>query len=364
MKRRQSIALIMAGLGSGTRAIAATRTELMESAARIIQKQVGEGLLESAVLRAQRGAEKFERAFGKAGATDSMFLLGSITKPFTAVAVMLLADQGELRLSDRVVKFIPEFSEGARKNVTIEQLLTHTSGLPDQLPENNALRARHAPLQDFLRGALRSPLLFAPGTKYHYQSMGILLAAGIAERVTKTTLPEFLTKELFTPLGMTRTVLGLGKYQKEDMVQCQTAHAAPESGAGDPNARDWDWNSDYWRNLAAPWGGAHSTAADLSIFLRGFMHPDGRVLREETARLMIQDHTQGLDARRGIGFALGPAGFGKGCSEKSFGHGGSTGTLAWADPETDTTFIILTSLPSRVSGDLILRPVSELAASA
>lgn len=335
----------------------------MEAAARIIQKQVAGGALESAVLRVQRGADQFERAFGKAATTDSMFLLGSITKPITAVAVMVLADQGELRLSDRVVKFIPEFSEGDRKNITIEQLLTHTSGLPDQLPENNALRARHAPLSEFLRGTLRTPLLFAPGTRYHYQSMGILLAAGIAERVTKTTLPEFLAKEVFAPSGMTRTVLGLGRFAKRDMVPCQTARAAPESGAGDPNARDWDWNSDYWRSLAAPWGGAHSTAADLSVFLRGFMHPDGRVLREETARRMIQNHTQGLGARRGIGFALGPAGFGKGCSENSFGHSGSTGTLAWADPATDTTCVILTSLPSRVSGDLILHPVSDLVAS-
>ena len=187
---------------------------------------------------------------------------------------------------------VPEFPEGFGKDFTIDRLLVHTSGLPDQLPENNTLRARHAPLSEFLRGTVLTPLLFAPGTKYHYQSMGILLAAGIVERVTKSTLPEFLTKEVFTPLGMTRTVLGLGKFAKTEMVQCQTEHAAPESGAGDPNARDWDWNSDYWRNLAAPWGGAHGSAADLSLFLRSFMHPDGKVLREETARLMIQNHTQ------------------------------------------------------------------------
>jgi len=366
MKRRQSLALIMAGLGPGLRAVAALhpKPELMEAAARIVQKQVDEGVLESAVLRVQQGAEKFERAFGKARTTEAMFLLGSITKPFTAVAAMVLADRGELRLSDRASKFMPEFSEGARKNVTIEQLLTHTSGLPDQLAENNALRARHAPLSEFLRSTWVTPLLFEPGTKYHYQSMGILLAAGIVERVARTTLPEFLAKEVFTPLGMTRTVLGLGKFEKKDMVQCQTEHAAPESGAGDPNARDWDWNSDYWRNLAAPWGGAHSTAADLSIFLRSFTHPDGKVLREETAQRMIRNHTRGLEARRGIGFALGPEGFGKGCSEKSFGHSGSTGTLAWADPVTDTTCIVLTSLPSRISGGLILHPVSDLAASA
>lgn len=93
------------------------------------------------------------------------------------------------------------------------------------------------------------------------------------------------------------------------------------------------------------------------------MHPEGKALREETARLMIRNHTEGLGARRGIGFALGPDGFGKGCSLRSFGHSGSTGMLAWADPESDTTCVILTSLPSSVSGPLILHPVSDLVAS-
>ena len=98
----------------------------------------------------------------------------------------------------------------------------------------------------------------------------------------------------------------------------------------------------------------------MARFLNSFLHPDGKVLREPTARLMIQDHTPGLEARRGLGFALGPQGFGKSCSAKSFGHGGSTGTLAWADPGTDTTCVILTSLPMAVSGSTILHPVSDV----
>jgi beta-lactamase class C len=330
----------------------------MQNAFSIIQAQIDNGMLNHAVLHVQKGAEVTQRVFGKA-TPESMFLLGSITKPLTAAAVMVLVDRGELKLSDAAVKHLPEFNEGPRKEITIEQLLTHTSGLPDQLENNAELRAKHAPLADFVKGAVRTPLLFAPGTQYHYQSMGILLAAEIVERVTRTPLPKFLQEHVFAPLGMKRTVLGLGAFAKADMVPMQTEHAAPEAGGGDPKAREWDWNSDYWRNLAAPWGGAHSTAADIAAFLRCFLHPDGKVLREANARLMITDHTPNLEAHRGIGFMVGPTGLGKGCSARAFGHSGSTGTLAWADPATDTTFVLLTSLPKNVSGELLLYPASD-----
>jgi len=359
---RRSILTLLTGLAA-TKSHSTT-PDRMQAAAQIIQQQVDAGILESAVLHVRQGKDTFQQAFGKAGNADAVFLLASITKTLTAAGVMVLADRGELRLSDPAMKFIPAFNEGERKQITIEQLLAHTSGLPDQLENNTQLRSRHAPLSEFVQGAIRTPLLFAPGTKYHYQSMGILLAAEIVERITKTPLPDFLAKEVFTPLGMTHTALGLGRFKLQDTIRCQTEHAAPESGAGDPHAASWDWNSPYWRNLAAPWGGAHGSAADVARFLDSFMHPSGKVLRAETIRLMLQNHTPGLAARRGIGFALGPEGFGKNCSQLSFGHSGSTGTLAWADPATDTTCVILTSLPSRISAETILHPVSDVVATA
>lgn len=356
MKRR-SFLPVLPGLLCGGRAFGAAAVKSLDD---LIRPHVEAGIVAAAAIQVQRGGDTvFRRAFGKGATVDSMFLLGSITKPITAIAAMVLSDRGELKLSDPAVKYLPEFSEGERKRVTIEQLLVHTSGLPDQLPDNNALRARHAPLSEFVAGACRTPLLFSPGTKYHYQSMGILLAAEIVERVSGQKLPAFLEKEVFAPLGMAGSVFGLGKFQKSDFVAMQTERAAPESGAGDPNAKSWNWNSDYWRNLGAPWGGGHSSVGDLTTLLRLFLHPDGRVLRPETASLMVRNHTAGLEADRGIGFQLGAA-LGKGCSPRAFGHPGSTGTLAWADPETDTSFVLLTSLPRNVSGALLLGPASDL----
>ena len=357
MKRRQSLGLL-AGAVAGTARSAVEESSVFEQAAALIQKPVTEGLLNAAVLQVQKGKETFLRSFGSA-TPNSQFLLGSITKPLTAIAAMVLVDRGRLNLTDPAQLHLPELKGDERQKITAQHLLTHTSGLPDQLPENNALRARHAPLSEFVAAAARTPLLFEPGTRYHYQSMGILLAAEIVQRVSGKPLAEFLEKMVFQPLALSHTVLGVGSLEPSSFVSMQTEHAAPESGAGDPNAKSWDWNSEYWRRLAAPWGGAHSTTADLTRLLRFFLHPDGKVFRAETARQMIQDYTSTLTAHRGIGWMLGDS-LGRGCSPKTFGHSGSTGTLAWADPKTDISFVLLTSLPKNVSGDLIIRPCSDL----
>ena len=132
----------------------------------------------------------------------------------------------------RVVRYIPEFREGERARVLVRHLLSHSSGLPDMLPENDDLRKRHAPLKDFVSGTCRTPLLFSPGTQVKYQSMGILLAAEIVERIAKQPLPQFLQKEVFSPIGMRQTSLGLGGRQISDTMLCQVN-----------DDLDWNWNS-------------------------------------------------------------------------------------------------------------------------
>jgi beta-lactamase class C len=337
----------------------------LDEAAGLFAKQVDAGQLRAATLHVRQGSFTFRRSFGEAKTPDAIFLLASIAKPMTATGVMLLADRGELKLADAVHKFIPEFSEGDRKLITIQHLLTHTSGLPDQLPENNELRQRHAPLPEFVERAIRTPLLFKPGTRYSYQSMGILLASEAAARITKQPFPQFLDREVFQPLEMTRTALGLGGFKISDTMLCQVEHSAPEAGGADAAAAaSWNWNSPYWRGFGAPWGGAHSSAPDVARFLDSFLHPDGKVLKRETAASMILDHNQGLDEPRGLGFVIKPGSFGHACSPRSFGHGGSTGTLAWADAASDITCVILTTLPAALSNKLLLRPASDLVSEA
>ena len=290
---------------------------------------------------------------------EKVYLIASLTKPMTAAGVMVLADRGELSLDDPAVKFLPEFNEGERSKITIRHLLTHTSGLPDMLPENVEMRQRHAPLEEFVERALRVPLKFSPGSEYSYQSMGILLAAEIVERITKLKFRAFLRDELFHPLGMNATALGLGDYTLDEVVPNQVQYSTANGDAvAEPT--DWDWNSRYWRDLGAPWGGAHSTTRDIARFLHSFLHPDGKVLKEETARMMVRNHTPDMRASRGIGFQLDSDSFGKKSSAKTFGHGGSTGCLCWADPAKDRICVILTSMPANISNRTALRPISDL----
>jgi CubicO group peptidase (beta-lactamase class C family) len=177
--------------------------------------------------------------------------------------------------------------------------------------------------------------------------MAILLAAEIAQRIQKQDFREFLDQAVFQPLGMKRSAIGLGRFERKDFVPAQVEKAAVESGAGDPSAKDWDWNSEYWRKLGAPWGTVHASAADVGRFLEAFLHPTGKFLSKETARLAVTNHNPPGFTPRGLGFGFqSQAGCPKG-SAKTFGHTGSTGTLAWADPETDTICVVLTSLPAQ-----------------
>jgi CubicO group peptidase (beta-lactamase class C family) len=322
--------------------------ERMDDAIALIQTQIDSGAVTAASLHVSQGKQIFQRAFGTAKTPGAVFLLASISKPMTASAVMLLCDRKQVSLDDPVQKFIPEFRGGEKDRVLVRHLLTHTSGLPDMLPENDALRKRHAPLKDFVAGTCATPLLFTPGTQVRYQSMGILLAAELVERVTKRGLPDFLRDEIYRPLGMKDTSLGLGGRELATTMQCQVEEHT-----------DWDWNSAYWRNLGSPWGGAHATAADIGRFLRYFAHPEERVLKPETVAAMISNQNRGLNQARGFGWDLARV-FGKGSSARTFGHSGSTGTLAWMDPEKDLSFVLLTTKPAAVSGKTLLSPVSDI----
>jgi beta-lactamase class C len=319
----------------------------------LLDEQTRSGQVAAATLFVQQQSSVFQRALGQAKTMDAVFLLASLTKPMTAVALMVLVDRQQVSLSDPVQRFLPEFRGEGRERVLIQHLLTHTSGLPDMLPEDQELRKRHAPLAEFVERTCRTPLLFPPGSALRYQSMGILLAAEIAVRVTQQPFPSFVSQQVFQPLGLQKTSLGLGGRAITDTMQCQVTQPS-----------DWDWNSPYWRHLASPWGGAHATASDVAQFLQYFAHPDGRVLKPETAAAMVTNHTAGLAKRWGLGWMLNEGQLGKSNSPATFGHSGSTGTFCWLDPTRDLSFVLLTTKPAAQSSRTLLEPVSDQVSAA
>lgn len=346
MRRRTFLGTAMVVVNASP-LLAALRGAKWDDAAEVLERATRSKQVESAVLHVAQGDDSLTRHFGQAASGDAMFLLGSISKPINVTAVMTLFDQGKFQLDDRVKRYLPAFTGDGRDHVTIRHLLSHVSGLPDQLAKNSELRKQHAPLSEFAQQVLQTPLEFAPGTRYQYSSMGILLAARIAEQIDGSDIATLVDRNVFQPLVMRHSAQGIGRFKLADFVPCQMEGAAPESGSGDPQAKEWNWNSPYWRKLAAPWGGTHTSAPDLARFLAEFMEARGKAIKPDTARLMIQNHNPAGFLPRGLGFGVGQESGSPGCSEQTFGHTGSTGTLCWADPASKTICVVLTSLPRR-----------------
>ncbi|MDZ4850783.1 MAG: serine hydrolase domain-containing protein [Pirellulaceae bacterium] len=338
---------VQSGLAASMSAplLAALRTDKLDEASEVLARAVASGQVAAAVLHVTHCDLSFNRAFGKARSEDAMFLLGSISKPIAVTALMTLFDQGAFQLDDPLQKYVPQFTGEGKNSVTIRHLLTHVSGLADQLTDNDALRARHAGLSEFIEHAIRAPLHFVPGSRYDYSSMGILLATHVAELITSMDITSLVDRAVFQPLGMKHSAQGLGRFSIDEMIPVQTEFAAVEAGGGNPKAKDWNWNSSYWRKLGAPWGGTHASAPDIGKFLDELMYEKGTVVRPETARMMVSNHNPPGITPRGLGFNLSRFAGAVACSEKTFGHTGSTGTLALADPDRQLKCVVLTSLP-------------------
>ena len=311
---------------------------------------------------------------------DSIFLSASLTKPVVAMATLLLVERGDIALSDPISDYLPQLADTPKKGITIRHLLTHTSGLPDMLPNNRALRMMKAPLSSFVEGAFQVDLDFPPGRGVQYQSMGFVLLAAILESVTHTKLPAFLDREIFTPLRMKDTALGApndwfipgGKAERLARVEI------PKEQQG---GEDWNWNSRYWLQLGAPWGGMLTTTSDLIRFgqvmldggtnglIKLFSH--STILSAVSNQLPFFPDVPEADRRcRGWGFGwrmnwpAHASSFGDLLGPRAYGHWGATGTLFWIDPDRYASAAILSTLPLDKQSGPALTKLSNLIVSA
>lgn len=294
---------------------------------------------------------------------NDIFLVASLTKPIVAMGVLRLVEAGRLALNDRVRDLLPEFRDAAKRSITVRHLLTHTSGLPDMLPENLELRQGQSPLSAFVTGTCKVDLGAVPGHGAQYQSMGYLLLGEIISRVTGTSCAEFLRQEFFEPMGMTNTSLGIPQSWHNDdasqLARIVEIRVPSEQAEGE----DWNWNSDYWRKLGAPWGGLLSTVGDLSRFSTMMLQNGefaGRTLFNVATvqaavgnRLDAFPHVPEVDRRTrswGYGWRQNWTAHASPLVElwddfAAYGHWGATGTLWWLAPNHDAALVLLTSQP-------------------
>lgn len=323
-----------------------------------------------AVMAGRRGLTPGPQLFGKQRIAsdspsvrdDAIFLVASITKPIVCMGVMLLIERGQLTLNDRVADFLPEFGKKGKYGTTIRNLLTHTSGLPDMLPNNVELRSAQAKLADFVDGTCAISPDFPPGRSVQYQSMGIAVLAAILEQITHLSCAEFLRREIFQPLGMHDTRLGAPDEWFAGIHPVCDRIAEIRVPAEQVGATDWNWNSRYWRQLGAPWGGLLTTPADLGQFAQLMLNQgragQNQILSRATViaatrnQLAVMKEVPDEERRLrpwGFGWRLQWCShantFGDLVSHSTYGHWGATGTLLWIDPESESFALILTTQP-------------------
>jgi CubicO group peptidase (beta-lactamase class C family) len=303
---------------------------------------------------------------------DALFMIASMTKPITALALMILVDEGKVAVDDPVEKYLPEFRgqmmvveksaertvlKKAPRPIAIRDLLTHTSGLAnytDGLSDMYSKRQRT--LADGVLAVSQRPLDFEPGSRWAYCNSGIDTLGRVIEVVSGQSYEDFLARRIFEPLGMHDTTFRpsneqfgrlAGMYGIKDGKLVSTAGALIGKGV------------DIRHPIPA--GGLYSTGADLARFyqmcLLGGALDGKRIISSARLKEMTKTQTGKLTTgfTPGMSFGLGfgvvrePQGVTAMLSPGSFGHGGAFGTQSWADPARDVFMILLiqrTGLPN------------------
>jgi len=174
-----------------------------------LKPALDDDLISGAVLIAKNGNILLAKGYGPANreydipnTPETKFRLGSMTKQFTAAAIMLLDERGQLNVEDTLTKYYPDYPDGNK--ITVHHLLTHTSGIPNYntMADYDEKLVQPYSIDQVIDWFKSQPLQFEPGSKFAYSNSGYVLLAGIIEKVSGITYAEFLRQNIFEPLGM------------------------------------------------------------------------------------------------------------------------------------------------------------------
>jgi CubicO group peptidase (beta-lactamase class C family) len=338
--------------------MSSTRLEAIE---RVVDRGIkAGGYPGAAVVVGRNGAAVMEKGFGKlswlptSASVDpqqTIYDVASLTKVVgTTAAVMILFDEKKIDLDERIVTYLPTFSGGEKGQVTIRQLLTHTSGLP---AGRDIWRITRSPLE--ARAAVvNSSLEARPGSRYIYSDLGADLLGLLVEVVSGEPLDKFLERRVFAPLGMNHTF-----FRPADSLRYRVAPTEVTPPRGYPLRGEVHDENAYALGGVAGHAGLFSTAADLSVFaqmmLNGGEYNGVQIISRPTVELF----TSRAVGHRALGWdtAEGDYGSGRYLGPTAYGHTGFTGTSMWIDPERQMFVILLTN---RVHAARALRPAKVI----
>lgn len=287
---------------------------------------------------------------------DTIFDLASITKLFTSIAAMQLVEQGLADLDAPVARYLPEFAANGKQDVTVRQLLTHTSGLDADPTPPLWQGDRDVPARR--KAVLDSPLKNPPGTTYLYSDINLMTLGFLVERVTGATLDTVVRDRITTPLGMADTGFN-PQAELLDRIAATEDELTPPRGMLRGQVHD----ENAWAlGGVSGHAGIFSTAGDLAIvaqaILNGGTYRGARILRPDTVEKMLTNYNDAFpDDAHGLGFELDQMFYMGGLSSPATaGHTGFTGTTLVIDPMSRSIAILLTNRvhPSRDWGSINL----------
>jgi CubicO group peptidase (beta-lactamase class C family) len=330
--------------------------ELQSQIDRLLDRTFLAGQPGAAVIVVHGGQTVYQSARGKADlelnvplSPNMVFRLGSITKQFTAAAVMMLREEGRLSLDDPLSKFLPDYPP-AGAAVTVRQLLNHTSGIRSYtgMPEWMATRvAEDLAVDELIAGFSGEPLDFPPGTEYRYNNSGYVLLGAIIEKVSGLSYAEFIRQRIFTPLDMHNSYYG------------DHSSIIPNRAEGYDGSVDNPQNARYI-SMSQPYaaGSLLSTVGDLAKWNTALF--GGQVVNEESLSLMTTASQLTDGTPIDYGFGLVPNDI---RGHRSFAHGGGIfGFASYAAylPDDDVYVAVLCNCSSATAG----RTATQIAALA
>ncbi|HYZ84779.1 MAG TPA: exo-beta-N-acetylmuramidase NamZ domain-containing protein, partial [Bryobacteraceae bacterium] len=300
------------------------------------------------VIVGRRNGIVYQKAYGNRSVVptrepmtlDTIFDIASLTKVVaTTTSIAKLVEQGKVRINDPVTKYLPEFQAG-RSDITVRQLLTHTSGMRPDVD----LKPEWSGYETGIRLALLDKPIAPPNTRYMYSDINFDLLGEIVRRASGKSLPDFAKENIFDPLGMRDTGFQPSPTLRQRIAPTEILPGANEPLRGvvhDPTCR--------FMGGVAGHAGLFSTAYDLSRFaemMLGLGERKGvRVLSPLTVRAFTSPQSpQEITAVRGFGWDINSPNSGNRGDLfpiGSYGHTGFTGTSMWIDPATQTYVILL-----------------------